>query len=1531
MEQSSSRLYSGPLSQAAQKILAVLRAQNPLASRRNTSYYNHRQMERYYGSQRESLAQSSWSMSQEESRNRNTDRPLVSSFSTSDHDSSNQWQSCQTSACYQSLQTPSCSLSSQASSCWDPSLQRQSAQTEAYYQCSQIYSQRKCSKPPTYQSNQAPFLTQHEVTEKTAVSFSHIDRYTLSTQTPERLFEHQATPWRNSTEEIRPSFIHILSPDDGVFDEVLFPTMEHPNTHEEEPSLAYHPVSSCLKLSEETDDNTPGAQKEKKVTESWNIPRNELEDTVCIDSQTKWKLPPSYPTEEAISGGEDRGTLCQQPESETLKAGIINLLPSDCVTAQETCCNACSLKPMRNLVGEEGVDLIVDSERMTEAGTGQMSNTEHEMQDGVNGVMWKERGHVDSALLDETGSIRDMGGIQLLGTSKNSSLEKNFNLLFTTNMDKIFDCDNEGEKLGERGENYFEYRVNTPESKEVEHPPGSVSKEMSVGCHAGSPIKISLALERRDNRVSLCQAKNPQDRKHHTENSLVQCETKLVQGDNTADNLEGTTDERIDVMEVRLQVEPENRTKAGTDTSTEDKMETELNLCSDIQREKTSETDDREVSELPERETESGERGRDNDESVMPPVHSDECTSTEDTGRESGSKPILSQECRAKRSGFRAPCLHGNHQHHVNTQAKATVCTAATHQKTANGSIRGSSSSVVLAQASTFAAGQNSSSVQDLTSTDIKPSKKVENSKLPTSQNVSHHPPLIPSFPLKRKHEVFQHQNPHPPPPPKIYLTRRPPKWEPPRYSQEKAGEGVNEFKRARSKTVLPDPSDVAPEPPRKVSRSHETGIVLEVHKDPFAPEQTRQICQSKVQERSRKSSVTCKPVKHKQAKCVPDRGTNGPKVLNEGPNGGEPQNQSKAGCLTAVLTSDIRVKDSEKMNPDEKMRMLEKARQAKALVLTLVYRDGTTQLDPEQKLTPPVCGLLVLMKNNLDCSTPEDSLGPNDCLVYLKLEQTPAWAQQHKNQELFTRDMLLQVISRTQLVVCYKAKDLLRTTLQFYRRDLNWKQVAGCHIQDPQVSGWLLDPANPSSCYQDLLNKHCKRPCKTPALGTKKVSQVISGLYSLHWLNMELCYKLQSHGLWGLYSDMELNMISVLAAMESHCIHVDKEALKRTSDLLGTKMKQLEQEAHRAAGQIFLVTSNTQLRTLLQLQDLHPLPKIILEYRQVHKIKSTFVDRILSCMMSKSYISPTWYQTSVVTGRISAKNPNFQALPRQPLQITKKQYIQGKEEEVVSVHPRAMFIPQEGWTFLAADFCQVELRLLAHLSSDPELLRIFTHPQADVFTMLASQWKGVSEGEVTPEDREHAKRIVYSVVYGAGRERLSGILGVSAEQASRFQDSFLQTYREVQVFIQRTIQQCHKQGYVLSIMGRRRTLPNIHSPDWGIRMQAERQAVNFVVQGSAADLCKMAMIRIFNLVSSSSSLSARLIAQLHDELLYEVEDSQVEQFAALVRSTMESLQHIDHQGVHLKVPLKVAVSSGKSWGSMSELNIPPMPPSSSF
>ncbi|KAM3590202.1 uncharacterized protein V6R79_005780 [Siganus canaliculatus] len=1404
MERSNDRLYSGPLSQEATKILAVLRRQDLGAARRNRNHiYSSRQMvERCHRSQRELLAQSWWSVSQDESRDSDGQ---WSTSQASCYESSNPWQSSPSPAPYQSWQMSDCSLSSQASSCssssscWDSSLQRQPPQKEAYYQRPQIHPQ-----PRAYTTGQCLFFTE------TAAPSSCGDGCSL--QIPASPPEHQAAPWSDAADKIRPSFTLTLCTDDEVPNEVLFPKMGHTNTHEEEPNCS-----------------TSGAQTEKKASESWNIPRNEIKGAVGSDSGATWTRPLSNLTAEATGGMK-----CGE-EFETVQTGGIRVRLSGRVANQETAFEAHSPKLMRNLVEE----LRGESQSVAQGGH----------------VLW-----------DETGSAHVLKREMMLTTSITDT--------------EMFDSDVEGEKLGDIGEKEVGDKVCAPEITVVF--PVNEDKQPSEGRLTS---EISVSLMQTDHEVTPCQ-----NMKLHTEN--------------TPGDLDETADGRM----------TEDSVETGTDTNAEEDMEVEPQC----------ELDHKEVHDLP------GKR------STTSPVEQDKTLSPppapEDSGRGSGSTKAPSQECRTKRSQFRAPSFRRRHG----------------NMETTNGRITWSSSSEASASTNTFTSG-HSFSVQD-----------------------SQHHLLIPSFSLKRKPETLQHRDDQRPP--KIHLN----KWEPPHF--------------LKPKTSAPELTTSAPDPQSEVSVPQTTGAALETHKDSCTLKKNQQNQRRKSEESccdssQTSSSVTSKQLKPKHRKCRSDQGLNGPKK----PQPGEPQNQSKASCLTTTLTSDPRVKDGGALDPDEKRRLLEKARKAKAVVLTLIYRDGTTQLDPEQKLPPPVCGLLMLMKDSLDCRTPEDTLEPGDSLVYSKLEQTPSWAQQQpqQSQGLFTRsvpgidlmvnpfmlqhlslkclymsmsrrDLLLQVLSASEVVVCYKAKDLLRTVLQLYRRDLSWKQVAGCRIQDPQVSGWLLDPANPSSCYRDLLNKHSKRPHATPALGVKQVSQVIAALASLYRLNMELCSKLQSQGLWELYSSVELNMISVLAAMESHRIHVDKEALKKTSDLLGTKLKQLEQEAHRAAGQIFLVTSNAQLRTvlfeklclhercenkrlpktiskqqqstseaaLLQLQDLHPLPKIILEYRQVHKIKSTFVDGILSCMMSKNYISSTWYQTSAVTGRITAKHPNFQALPRQPLQITKTSCIQGKEDEVVTVHPRAMFIPQEGWSFLSADFCQVELRLLAHLSSDPELLRVFSRPEADVFSMLASQWKGVSDSEVTSEDREHAKRIVYSVVYGAGRERLSGILGVSAEQARQFQDHFLQTYREVPAFIQRTIQQCHKQGYVLSIMGRRRTLPNIRSPEWSVRMQAERQAVNFVVQGSTADLCKTAMIKIFNQVSSSSSLSARLIAQLHDELLYEVEDAQVHQFAALVRSTMESLRHIDHLGVHLKVPLKVAVSSGKSWGSMSELHIPPTSPS---
>ncbi|XP_058481284.1 DNA polymerase nu isoform X2 [Solea solea] len=1410
MEQSNNLLYSGPLSQAAQKILAVLQAQSKSCNSRKQS-----QSGRIFDSQREPSLHCSRSMTQDEGKDRDLDwpwsRPQVSSFPTAHNNTPNERHISLSSACYQCPQTPDNSLSSQATSCsplyWESSLQRDMPQKEACNEHWQAYSHRKPSKSPAHQSSQAPSFMQNKVSEKMAW-FTLKDKHALSLQIPARLSGYHCA----NNEEIRPSFINDLSSGD------INPE-EHKKNLKEQHNLGCHSVSSSLKVSVDTCNHVSSPLKENKDAKCWDV-SNEKEGTVTSDNRLKMKRPPTDPSEEACSGGEDGGVLFQHSESETSKTERPHLP----LSGSDISCLANSLNLTRHRDVEE--DMRVD--RNVEA-IGRISHSEHELNIQSIGVHFQETEQMYASLPHKTVSPDEMDG----------------SLLFESN-----------ESITASTSSCY--------SEAVKHRPGLKSKDTSMRCYTSCPKKISLSLERGTDKF-LTQSVNEKTEKHYTKWAMMQWESTRL-GDTTADHLDRPTGQRVDVMKADSRVDIKGEKKGDNHTGTAG--ETEQYRFSDIQLKGGQfETCYEEVKEVPQGDREQAE----------------EDTSTEGSGRERCPTPALSHEFWA--GELKVPC-----QHHDNMQSMRKSC-------------KGTSTNISPSPASTFTSGQIAPTVQGMASFAVKTNKNLEKcNQVSTFQPDLYPHSLIASFPLKRKHEALQQQDN----PPKICQTRRCSKWEPPCSSQVMMREGIM--------------SGVHPCVPKQMqqrSSKREEGC----HEFTSVSKQTP-------------AFMTCKT--KSKISCGWD-------------NTGEPQ--SKAGQRTKSLTSDPRVKDSWDMNMDEKVQMLQMAAQAKTLVLTMVHQDGSTQLNPEQKLTPAVCGLLILMVwSDLDSSALERSLGHNSNLLYLNLsEQKPT----HQNQELFTRDMLLMVLSRPKLVVCYKAKDLLRTALQFYKGDLTLKHMAGCHIQDPQVSAWLLDPADPCSCYLDLLNKHYKRPTTTPALGTNKVSQVISGLYSLYWLNLELCSKLQSQGLWELYSDMELNMIPVLAAMESHCIHVDKDALKRTSDLLGTKMKQLEQEAHQAAGQIFLITSNTQLRTvlfeklrlhercenkklpktinklqstseaaLLQLQGLHPLPKIILEYRQIHKIKSTFVDGILSCMMSKDYISSTWHQTSVITGRISAKHPNFQALPRQPLQINRKQFIQGKEEEVLSVHPRAMFIPQKGWTFLAADFCQVELRLLAHLSSDPELLRIFSNPQADVFTMLASQWKRMSEGEVTSEDREHAKRIVYSVVYGAGRERLSGILGVSADQASQFQDSFLQTYKEVHTFIQKTIQLCHKQGYVLSIMGRRRILPNIKSPDWGIRMQAERQAVNFTVQASAADLCKMAMIRIFNLITSSSFVTARLIAQLHDELLYEVQDSQVERFAALVKSTMEALQHIDYLGIHLKVPLKVAISSGKSWGSMSEFNV---------
>ncbi|CAN8208041.1 unnamed protein product [Coccothraustes coccothraustes] len=658
---------------------------------------------------------------------------------------------------------------------------------------------------------------------------------------------------------------------------------------------------------------------------------------------------------------------------------------------------------------------------------------------------------------------------------------------------------------------------------------------------------------------------------------------------------------------------------------------------------------------------------------------------------------------------------------------------------------------------------------------------------------------------------------------------------------------------------------------------------------------------------------------------------------------------------------------DINSLGCEEKSKLLATIQQAAAFITTMIFQDGSSQLNSEQASTSSVKGVVVLVKNQTDQPCPPghtttgytwNAANENDKLIYLKTEQSSLWErEQEQAHKKFSWQVLFQMLQCKVPIICFNAKDFLRTLLQIYGNEISWKQVANSVVLDPRIAAWLINPSDTVPSFECLIQKYFEKPVSKGAENTdtgtlRNVSYQHLGvnLEKLYNVMMDLAHGLKAQGLWNLFCTLELPLIKILAVMETHKIYVNKQELKKTSEILGLRLKELEQEAHEAAGERFLLTSSCQLREVLfdklklhtlceklhrteiqqlvstsevvlnKLQDLHPLPKIILEYRQVHKMKSTYVDGLRTCM-KKGFISSTWNQTGTVTGRLSAKHPNIQGISKHPVTITKKQYIKGKEEDIITISPRTLFVSKKGCTFLAADFSHIELRILADLSSEPELLKLFQDPEiTDIFSTLASQWKGIPIEQVKHADREQAKRIVYSVVYGAGKERLADCLGITPVQASQFIESFMQKYKKVHEFTKQTIEQCRNKGYVVSIMGRKRPLANINAQDYRLRTQAERQAVNFVVQGSAADLCKMAMVKIFASVVISPTLTARLIAQIHDELLFEVEDSQIQEFSALVKRTMESLQETTALEVPLKVPLKVILTTGKSWGCMTEL-----------
>ena len=408
---------------------------------------------------------------------------------------------------------------------------------------------------------------------------------------------------------------------------------------------------------------------------------------------------------------------------------------------------------------------------------------------------------------------------------------------------------------------------------------------------------------------------------------------------------------------------------------------------------------------------------------------------------------------------------------------------------------------------------------------------------------------------------------------------------------------------------------------------------------------------------------------------------------------------------------------------------------------------------------------------------------------------------------------------------------------------------------------------------------------------------------------------KLDENGQHSLYYDIELPLISVLSDMEWEGILVDKKALEDFQKRLEESMNEVSKEIYELAGEKFNINSPKQLGVILfeklglkggkktktgystaadvleSLKRDNPIVASVLYYRQLAKLKSTYADGLLSVIDKKTgRIYSTFNQTITATGRISSTEPNLQNIPVR-LEL-------GREL-------RKVFIPKDGCEFVDADYSQIELRVLASMAEDETLINAFKEGQ-DIHRLTASQVFNVPFDEVTPKQRSEAKTVNFGMIYGMGASSLSKDLGITRKRAEEYMAGYFAKYPNIKVYMNRTITEASENGYVSTIYGRRRPVPEINSGNPIQRSFAERVAMNMPIQGSAADIIKIAMINVSKRLKNEN-MKSKLILQVHDELLIEAYDDEVERVKQYLKEEMEN-------AAELKAPLEVDVHSGKSW-----------------
>ena len=408
---------------------------------------------------------------------------------------------------------------------------------------------------------------------------------------------------------------------------------------------------------------------------------------------------------------------------------------------------------------------------------------------------------------------------------------------------------------------------------------------------------------------------------------------------------------------------------------------------------------------------------------------------------------------------------------------------------------------------------------------------------------------------------------------------------------------------------------------------------------------------------------------------------------------------------------------------------------------------------------------------------------------------------------------------------------------------------------------------------------------------------------------------RLDGDGLAMLFDEVEIPLTAVLSRMERAGVRVDEDHLIRLGEEYEKELARIEAEIYRLAGEEFLIGSPKQLQVILfeklglpilkktktgystaegvldQLSEHHELPGQILAWRKLSKLKSTYIDALPPLIDERTgRIHPSFNQLGAATGRLSASNPNVQNIP-----------IRGAQGARI----REAFVPAEGRVLVSADYSQVELRVLAHYSGDESLVEAFRNGE-DIHRRTAAEVAGISIDEVSDEQRSRAKAVNFGIIYGSSAFGLSQTLGIAAGDAQEIIDAYFARYPGVRRFLDETVERAKKDGCVRTWMGRRRNLPDLISRNRVLRQAAERMATNTVIQGTAADLIKKAMVDVDRILESNE-IDATMILQVHDELVFETGEESRADLSAMVREKMEGV-------AKLEVPLTVDLGTGENW-----------------